>query len=191
MIAVDSTEMRRLHAIRFFDDTPPMSRLETRAMKFAIAAHAGQKRKGSEFPYIVHPKAVAKILRAELLGTAILAAAWLHDVLEDTSASATDLEHEFGAEIAMIVRELTKSDTPEETLKALARASPMAKAVKCADIIDNLKDIEYFGVERADKYAAEKAQQLGAMAVLDTALGYKALHEVGRVFNWCDKRRNG
>lgn len=189
---VQQKEMTALHALRFFDDIPPCSPLESRAMRFAIRAHAGQKRKGSERPYIVHPKAVSKILRAELGGNAtpsMLAGAWLHDVVEDTAATLADILDEFGMVVARYVDCCTKAEDTKKTLARLAAAPAGAKLIKCADIIDNLKDIEYFGVARAEKYASEKATQLSAMVVLDTALGYKALHEVGRVFNWCDLKR--
>ena len=80
-----------------------------RARIFATAAHAavGQTRKYTGEPYIVHPIEVAKIVENHGGSNAMIAAALLHDVLEDTSVTFDVLETEFGSEVAELVLWLT------------------------------------------------------------------------------------
>ncbi len=78
------------------------------AFKLANQAHRGMKRKSGE-PYIIHPIAVAKIAATEIgLGTKAVAAALLHDVVEDTEYTSEDIEASFGEKIAYLVKGLTK-----------------------------------------------------------------------------------
>jgi (p)ppGpp synthase/HD superfamily hydrolase len=78
-----------------------------KAQVYAQAAHAavGQKRKYTGEPYIVHPAEVAKIV-ASVPGSTpdMVAAAWLHDVVEDTACTYTDIHMAFGADIATLGR---------------------------------------------------------------------------------------
>ena len=121
-------------------------------MIYATAAHAavGQKRKYDGAAYIVHPTRVADIV-SKFGGTEQqVAAAYLHDVVEDTAVTIQDIRNTFGNDIALIVEGLTDVSVPEDgnraTRKALDRqhtheASGEAQFVKCADIIDNSRDI--------------------------------------------------
>lgn len=129
-----------------------MDDLVTRAEQYAVSAHAriDQRRKYTNQAYDAHLKAVADIVRTATDDSQVLAAAWLHDILEDTPATYTDLEGEFGTEVADLVTELTDvsraSDGNRTVRKAidrahLARASRNAKTVKLADLIDNCRDI--------------------------------------------------
>src|SRR4051812_1144115 len=83
--------------------------LISRAYETAADAHTGQTRKSGE-PYVTHPVAVAKIVAELGLDDATVAAALLHDVVEDTGISLVDIEHEFGADVAGIVDGVTKLD---------------------------------------------------------------------------------
>src|SRR3990167_1916991 len=86
-----------------------------RAMHFAIAAHDEQVRKYTGVPYIFHPIEVATILlHVGIKDENIIAAALLHDVVEDTSVTFEELESTFSPEIAQLVREVSKISQPED-----------------------------------------------------------------------------
>ncbi len=122
--------------------------LETRAFAFAKAAHESidQTRKYSGEPYIVHPIAVAEIVRSVPHTPAMIAAAYLHDVVEDTPVTIEEIRTAFGDKVAELVDWLTDVSRPGDgnrrTRKALdlqhtAKAPPDAKTIKLADLIDN------------------------------------------------------
>jgi len=120
------------------------------ASAFAAQKHRDQRRKGAEAsPYINHPIAVANVLanEAHVTDPVILAAALLHDTIEDTDTTADELSVEFGAEIAEIVLEVTDDKSlPKRERKRLqiehaASISEKAKLVKLADKICNLRDM--------------------------------------------------
>lgn len=120
------------------------------AFKFALEGHVGQQRKDGSTPYIVHPFRVFLFLlnEAGIHDETVLAAAFLHDLIEDTDTDYDDLNEKFGNEIADIVAVLSKDKRlPEKTReqrfnKQLANASWKAKIVKLADIYDNLCDMQ-------------------------------------------------
>ena len=122
------------------------------AFVFATAAHAavGQMRKYTDDPYIVHPIRVATTV-AKFGGTdEMIAAAYLHDVVEDTGVSIEDILDMFGSVVAVIVDGLTDVSKPEDGNRAVRKAMDRQHSadatwavqfVKCADIIDNAADI--------------------------------------------------
>ena len=122
------------------------------AVEYAAVKHHGQLRKGEDAPYIVHPLRAARLVMqaAPKLGyeTAVIAAV-LHDTLEDTTASHSDLVARFGAKVADVVAELTdESAGPIHDRKAAQAAkalnmSVMARIVKIADQTDNVNDVAY------------------------------------------------
>jgi len=121
-----------------------------RAANFAARHHRGQKRKGSTGePYINHPIAVAELIASvgRVTDSLTLAAALLHDTVEDTDATLDDIGREFGADIRGIVAELTDDKSlPSEERKRLQivnapNASRRAKIVKLADKSVNVADI--------------------------------------------------
>lgn len=122
------------------------------AKRYATEAHRriDQRRKYTDRPYETHLKAVAKIVRSVVDDPEMLAAAWLHDVLEDTPATAEEIQRAFGPGVAGLVVELTDVSRPSDGNRALrkaidrrhlARASDRAKTIKLADVIDNCTDI--------------------------------------------------
>ena len=126
--------------------------LVERAREYAINAHKriDHRRKYTQHPYSVHLGAVARLVSSVSDDPEMIAAAWLHDVVEDTSATLYDIELEFGKSVAALVEDLTDVSKPSDgnrtTRKAidrehLAHASPKAKTVKLADLIDNCQDI--------------------------------------------------
>jgi (p)ppGpp synthase/HD superfamily hydrolase len=138
-----------------------MSEFE-RAKAFCIAAHCavGQKRKYTGEDYYHHPIEVANLLieHASPLSQAMLIAAVLHDVVEDTQVPLSVIDEQFGPIVAAYVEQLTDVSKPEDgnrrARKAIDRAhtalaSPEAKTIKLADLISNTRSI----VERDPKFA--------------------------------------
>jgi len=120
------------------------------ASAFAAHKHRDQRRKGADAsPYINHPIAVANVLanEAQITDPAALAAALLHDTIEDTDTTLDELRGEFGDEIAAIVMEVTDDKSlPKQERKRLqiehaATLSEKAKWVKLADKICNVRDM--------------------------------------------------
>jgi guanosine-3',5'-bis(diphosphate) 3'-pyrophosphohydrolase len=120
------------------------------ASAFAAPKHRDQRRKGAEAsPYINHPIAVANVLANEagITDPSVLAAALLHDTIEDTDTTPKELESEFGHEIAAIVIEVTddkslpKMERERLQIEHAANLSASAKLVKLADKICNLRDM--------------------------------------------------
>ena len=129
-----------------------MTDLVERARRYATEAHAriDQRRKYSNQPYDVHLRSVAALVAEVADDPEMIAAAWLHDTVEDTPATFRDIESEFGAPVGRLVAELTDVSKPSDGNRArrkaidrdhLARASARAQTVKLADLIDNCRDI--------------------------------------------------
>lgn len=158
-----------------------MNNMVHTAYAFATAAHAavGQTRKYTGDPYIVHPRAVAHLVSCVTEDPEMIAAALLHDVVEDTKVSAYTIRELFGYRVALLVAELTDVSAPEdgnrETRKAIDRAhtasaSPAAKTIKLADLIDNTRSIVKHDKEFARVYLAEKALLLEVLTEGDSRL---------------------
>src|SRR5579884_4235423 len=157
--------------------------LLARAFDFAAKAHAGQVRaSGQEFVY--HPWGVARILVTLQLDEATLAAALLHDVVEDTDADVEEVRSEFGAEIATLVEGVTKLTRVKFQTREHAEAENYRKLVvamaedvrviliKLADRLHNLRTIEYLGKQKQVQKARET---LEVYAPLAHRLGIHAL----------------
>ena len=124
-----------------------------RALTFATAAHAavGQKRKYDGAPYIVHPQRVADIVRTYGGSDDQIAAAYLHDVVEDTQVDIDTIRDMFGDTIAELVSDLTDVSCSYDGNRATRKSIDMehtlcgsvdAQFVKLADILDNSQDIK-------------------------------------------------
>ena len=114
--------------------------MDTLAYKIALEAHAGQTRRDGITPYFAHCFAVANHRRIETVTEK--AVAFLHDVLEDTTLTASDLiEKGISAEIVEAVKALTKDKwTAYDDYLINVKANPLAKTVKIADMLCNLGD---------------------------------------------------
>jgi GTP diphosphokinase / guanosine-3',5'-bis(diphosphate) 3'-diphosphatase len=121
-----------------------------RATAFAADKHRNQRRKDAEAsPYINHPIALANVLAHEagVDDVTVLAAALLHDTIEDTATTSQEVEATFGAEIAGIVVEVTddkslpKAERKRAQIEHAPHLSQRAKLVKLADKICNLRDM--------------------------------------------------
>src|SRR5881397_4057488 len=157
--------------------------LLTRAFDYAAQAHAGQVRQsGQEFIY--HPWGAAKILAGLQLDEATLAAALLHDTVEDTDTSLDDVRAEFGDEIAHLVDGVTKLTRIQFQSREQAEAENYRKLIvamaqdvrviliKLADRLHNLRTIEYLGKQKQVQKAREA---LEIYAPLAHRLGIHAL----------------
>jgi (p)ppGpp synthase/HD superfamily hydrolase len=144
-------------------------KLEERALAFARRAHESidHRRKYTNEPYIVHPIAVAELVRSVPHTSEMVAAAYLHDVVEDTPVTIEAIEAEFGTAVAELVGWLTDVSTPDDgnrarrkglDLKRIAKAPPEAKTIKLADLVDNTltvkdRDPAFWRVYRREKQA--------------------------------------
>ena len=140
--------------------------LLVKAYRYTEAAHANQKRASGE-PYFIHPCAVAEILIGLGLDAATIAAALLHDVIEDTEATAEDIKREFGDEILNLVGGVTKlekivfkskEDENAENFRKIFVA--MAKdmrviIIKLADRLHNMRSLNFLSQERQQRMASE------------------------------------
>jgi guanosine-3',5'-bis(diphosphate) 3'-pyrophosphohydrolase len=164
-------------------DGPVDRDLVTRAFVFAAAAHEGQQRRsGSDF--IEHPVGVARICAQLRLDEQTLAAALLHDVVEDTETDIDDVRNEFGEEVARLVEGVTKLTRIQFQSREQAEAENYRKMVvamsedvrviliKLADRLHNMRTIEYLGKQKQIQKAKET---LEVYAPLAHRLGIHAL----------------
>lgn len=135
-----------------------------RAYRVAEKAHEGQKRKSGE-PYITHPLAVAQILAELGLGVKTLAAALLHDTVEDTQYTLDQVRAEFGDEVAMLVDGVTKLDKVKygdsaqaETVRKMIVAMSKDIRVLVIKLADRLHNARTWGFVESDS-AKRKAQE--------------------------------
>lgn len=162
--------------------------MEERAREFATRYHASidQRRKYTNEPYITHPAAVVELVRSVPHTEAMICAAWLHDTVEDTPATLEDIEREFGSEIAGLVEMLTDISKPEDGKRSVRKAidrdhtekaSPQAKTIKLADLIDNTRSIVERDPAFAKVYLSEKALLLEVLYEGDQSLWQMANHQ--------------
>ena len=162
-----------------------------KARIFAVAAHSAVKqvRKYTNEPYWVHPQEVADIVAGVPGSTPdMVAAAWLHDVIEDTGCTYTDIHMAFGADIATLVGWLTDVSKPEDGNRAhrkamdrehSAAAPAEAQTVKLADLISNSRSIMAHDPAFAKTYLEEKRLLLAVMTKGDRDLHALAASYVG------------
>jgi guanosine-3',5'-bis(diphosphate) 3'-pyrophosphohydrolase len=138
--------------------------LITRALRFAAQKHRDQRRKDIEAsPYINHPVEVMHILAVEagIDDPVILAAALLHDTLEDTETTIDELRKNFGDAVTDIVIEVTDDQSPPrleryaQQLKKVPHYSYGAKLIRLADKIANIRDVI---ISPPPKWSAERVQ---------------------------------
>lgn len=132
---------------------PLDTRLLDRAIVFAVRAHAGTERRGKGFPYIVHPMEAVEIVATMTKDQELLAAAVLHDTMEDTDTTVEQIRTEFGDRIASLVAsesDIVVDGVSEEdswharkqaAIDRLARASHDAKMVALGDKLSNMRAI--------------------------------------------------
>lgn len=135
-----------------------INNLLEKAKYFTMKAHdsIGHQRKYTNEPYHVHPGRVAKLVATVTSDLEVIAAAWLHDVLEDVAPKNPDFNENairkfFGDRVLQLVLEVTDVSKPEDGNRAkrkamdrehLGKASVGGKTIKLADLIDNIIDID-------------------------------------------------
>jgi guanosine-3',5'-bis(diphosphate) 3'-pyrophosphohydrolase len=171
------------------------------ALDFAAGKHAGQLRKDEQSPYINHVIAVVRILAVEgrVSEETVLAAAALHDTVEDTATTFEEIDRRFGPVVASFVREMTDDKSlPKQVRKDLqvehARtASIGAKQIKIADKVANIRDIVTlppvnWPLARKIEYFAWAEQVVagcrGVNERLDKTFDAAAMEARRRVGNW-------
>ena len=165
------------------------------AVRTALKAHAGQKRKGTEIPYSTHPLAVGFILAKAGCTDEVIAAGVLHDVVEDSPVTLEEIKEMFGNEVAIIVERVSEPDKSLpwgqrklETIEYLKRAPLDIKFVALADKFHNISsmasDYAEVGEELWSRFNEGKPEQgwyfRGLAVVLqDDTAGetYRSLHK--------------
>ena len=158
--------------------------LVERALAFAAEAHGriGQVRKYTGEPYINHPIEVMDIVKtASHYTDVMLAAALLHDTIEDTAVTRDDIEREFGSDVADMVMELTdqctegnRAERKAAEAERLSTISAEAQTVKLADLISNSVSIIEHDPRFAKVYLREKVWILEVMTAGDSGLYARA-----------------
>jgi GTP diphosphokinase / guanosine-3',5'-bis(diphosphate) 3'-diphosphatase len=155
--------------------TPEQIEPVARAYEFGALAHLGQKRLSGE-PYIFHPVAVAQSLADMHMDSQAITAAILHDVIEDTATPVSELEEQFGSEVATLVDGVSKLDQMQFTSKAEAQAESFRKMmlamigdirvilVKLADRLHNMRTMEAMPRRKQARIARETLEVYAPIA---------------------------
>jgi guanosine-3',5'-bis(diphosphate) 3'-pyrophosphohydrolase len=156
-----------------------------RALRFSASAHRGQKRMSGE-DFVSHSIAVALILAEQLLDTTSIAAALLHDVVEDSDVRTEDIAREFGPEVAGLVDGLTKishltfrssaEEQVENYRKLLLSIAKDARVIiiKLGDRLHNMRTLEHLPPERRARIALETREIYAPLAHRFGMAGMKA-----------------
>ncbi len=156
-----------------------------RALRFSVSAHRGQKRMSGE-EFVSHSIAVATILIDQFLDSTSIAAALLHDVVEDADVRGEDIAREFGPEVAGLVDGLTKiahltfRSTAEEQVenyrKLLLSIAKDARVIiiKLADRLHNMRTLEHLPAEKRARIATETREIYAPLAHRFGMAGVKA-----------------
>lgn len=166
-----------------------------RARKFAEEAHRGQTRKYNGQPYFVHPERVAVRLAKLGYGPDVVAAGYLHDVVEDCGIKIEEIKVIFGEKVAGLVSGLTN---PSKGMKAsraerkrvdrehLSAQSKNVKIIKLVDRIDNIKELDGAETDFKRLYAKETLLLVPCLygeTVLDDPVYYGLVTELGKLAN--------
>lgn len=168
-----------------------MNDLVERARAYAVTNHAriNHRLKYTFLPYDLHLKAVADLVSSVTDDPETIAAAWLHDTLEDTPVTFEDLTREFGPDVTHLVVELTDISRPSDGNRAarkeidrrhLGLASPRAKTVKLADVIVNTHDICKHDKRFGQVYIVEMMALLAVLQEGDATLYQQAATVVAK-----------
>ena len=139
------------------------TRLIDRAIRYATEAHEGVNRKGSTLPYILHPLEAMTIVGTMTSDQELMAAALLHDVVEDAGVTIEDISREFGPRVAELVEAETDIEVPgmshveswqqrkQATIDRLATASRDTQMVALGDKLSNMRAMARNQREQGDR----------------------------------------
>lgn len=156
-----------------------MSPLEKRAASIASHYHAAQVRKYTGEPYVTHCREVAALVKSVTHTEAMLCIAWLHDTMEDTGLTATEIAEELGVDVyqgVWMLSDLTPLEAGNRAYRKglyrnkLALAPTPIKTAKLADLISNARSIFKHDPNFAPVYAAEMADLLEVLRNGDPVL---------------------
>ena len=159
-VLVGATKLNNEEAMA---NRPLDTTLLDRAIVFAVRAHAGTERRGKGFPYIVHPMEAVEIVATMTPDQELLAAAALHDTVEDTDVTIEQIRTEFGERVASFVA--AESDEPHQSrdsienwrarkqaaINRIACASHDAKIVALGDKLSNMRAIARDYAQQGDQ----------------------------------------
>jgi (p)ppGpp synthase/HD superfamily hydrolase len=174
-----------LSHLSFADDLP----LTREALEFAEQHHARQRRITDGAPFLIHPVEVAALLERERYPDKVVAAAVLHDVLENTDVEQAELDERFGADVGTLVAAV--SDDPaitdeqarkDELRERVRRAGGDALAVYAADKISRVRELRYMLAEDLNRAEAEVKlrRHREALAMLEQEIPDSRLVEILR-----------
>lgn len=132
-----------------------------KASDFATLKHKGQIRIFGKIPYISHPSAVADLVTKYGGSAEMIAAAWLHDTLEDTDTTEEELREKFGDKVANLVVEISSPEISDKSQKGKYLADKMntmsseALTIKLCDRLHNVSDLDKSSSRFQQLYPAE------------------------------------
>jgi (p)ppGpp synthase/HD superfamily hydrolase len=149
-------------------------------------------RKSTKEPYWKHPEAVAQIVETAGGSPEMIAAAWLHDTIQDTLFGPRTMRELMGDRVTELVLQLTDISKPEDGNRAVrkeidrqhtAKAEPDAKTIKLADIIHNTADIVANDPNFAVRYMREIREVMKVLQEGHAGLYYRAMNQVEEYFH--------
>src|SRR5436309_1265780 len=179
------TDVQRFYASRLRDLAVGDLHVLARAYRMSAQAHRGQKRRSGD-DYVSHSVAVATILAEQQMDSTTIAAALLHDVVEDSNVSVEDIRRDFGPEVAELVDGLTKLSTltfrssaeeqAENYRKLLVSVAKDARVIiiKLADRLHNMRTLEHLDDEKQRRIALETREIYAPLAHRFGMAGVKA-----------------
>jgi (p)ppGpp synthase/HD superfamily hydrolase len=163
------------------------------AIEFAAAAHRGQYRKGTLIPYLVHPLSAARTVIAAGYPEHVVAAAILHDIVEDTGHSVDDIRARFGSRVARLVdacsepnhHDASWEERKQHTVDTLAATTDQeVLVVAIADKLDNIRsireDLELRGEQTWTRFNRGREKQAWYYRGLSRVFGERLDGEAGR-----------
>lgn len=187
---------------------PLDTELLDRAIIFAVRAHAGTERRGKGFPYIVHPMEAVEIVATITPDQELLAAAALHDTVEDTDVTVEQIRAEFGDRIANLVASesdefpdgLSETESwhirKQAAIDRLSKASRDAKIVAMGDKLSNMRAIARDYAQKGDSlwkifHVTDKASHewhyrglLESLRELEDTFAFREFEQlINKVFN--------
>ena len=164
------------------------------AMLFAEKAHRGQKRKGTDIDYIIHPMEVYQILTSMQAGQELLIAGLLHDTVEDTDVDIDDIQLAFGDRVSTLVANHTENkrlswrERKQHTIDIVKVADRDTRLLIMADKVSNLRsmlsDYSRVGEQLWERFNASKEEQSWYNSELQDALNDLQFDDAARLVYW-------